>query len=386
MSSTHSEKQSSSLPIASSGNCNGISPSSFTNIWAEVDRNYNRGAALRPGFARGPSQIEDSFMWSSSFLNSDAAIGSGISGYNENLPNAGGSGVLIDPKQFPNEGLNTNHALRSTVNPTDSFDLFNVPFIDNNGRNGICCPPNQLFENTNNGVYIGNEYVPDVDLGHANEDENNDLYIGQSTIDDDFIWKAGFCQRLNAQQSMISTTGYAAEAVLPNSQAPSTSEASDVDWQHTQWPNTDENDILTLPRKKKHSKKLLPHKNLYIIHNDKYVCWYKGPAKPERCFAKSANLRYLYRHLRIHALKEREMDLPQEERVACNGIPEEMLYIDVSCPFKKVADQNKCRFFRETGTRWKVRTLERWENVMNRHKAAYHDSGDDLCASLDEKN
>ncbi|GJJ05985.1 hypothetical protein Clacol_000172 [Clathrus columnatus] len=108
---------------------------------AEVDRNYNRGAALRPGFARGPSQIEDSFMWSSSFLNSDAAIGSGISGYNENLPNAGGSGVLIDPKQFPNEGLNTNHALRSTVNPTDSFDLFNVPFIDNNGRNGMSFIP-----------------------------------------------------------------------------------------------------------------------------------------------------------------------------------------------------------------------------------------------------
>ncbi|GJJ06824.1 hypothetical protein Clacol_001020 [Clathrus columnatus] len=258
----HSEKQSSSLPIASSNNCNGISSSRFDNLWA-VEHNKEH-----PQFASGPLQSGDSFIslcWS---LNAETAVGSGLSGYNENLANVGSSGIQINPKQFPNQGLNTNHVLRFTVNPTgDSFDLFDVPFIDNNGRNDVV-NPSQLFDNTNNGVYIGNQYVPDVDLGLANEDEN-DLYIDQSTIDDDFIWKAEFCQHLINQQETISTTGYAAEAAIPNVPMPSTSEASHVDWQHTQWPDNNENDIFPFPRKKKHSKKLLPNKNLYILHNDK---------------------------------------------------------------------------------------------------------------------
>ncbi|GJJ06013.1 hypothetical protein Clacol_000200 [Clathrus columnatus] len=205
-STSYLQKHSSSFPIASPNNCDGISPSRFDNFWAEIEHNKER-----PQFASGPLQSEDSFM-SLCWSNAEAAGGSGISGYNENLANAGRSGVLIDPKQFPNQGLNVNHVLRSTVNPTgDSFDLFDVPFIDNNGRNDVVTP-SQLFDNTNNGVYIGNEYVPDVDLGLANDDEN-DLYIDQSTIDDDFIWKAGFCQRLINQRKMISTTGCAAGAV-----------------------------------------------------------------------------------------------------------------------------------------------------------------------------
>ncbi|GJJ06019.1 hypothetical protein Clacol_000206 [Clathrus columnatus] len=398
-STSDSQKQSSSLPIASSYNSDGVLPSSFNN-WAEGD--HNRETAFRPRFPSGPSESEDMSSW-----NTDAAVGSGINDYDENIVNSGSSGVLIDQKQY--EGWNTNHALLSTAKPsTDSFNLFDVPFLDNNCCNDVV-PPIQLFDSVNNGVYFGNQYVPNFDLGIANVEEN-DTYIDELTIDDDFIWKAGFCQRLNDQKS-ISTTGYAAEAGIPNFWLPSTSEASYVDGrQRRQWPlgqmggrfpkniqpsttlppeNTpsglhshltignDENvNASPSSRRKGYSKKPLPSKKLYTLDNDKYICRYKGPAKPEGCSIKTANMRYLCRHLRTHALKEWDMDITQEERVACNGMPEELLYIEVYCPFKKVADQSRCRFFRETGTMWKVKTLDRWENVMAYHKAKYHDTGD----------
>ncbi|GJJ06010.1 hypothetical protein Clacol_000197 [Clathrus columnatus] len=358
----------------------------------------------------------------------------------------GGGSALLEPEQSP--GTITNSQSLHSPSATTGFNLFDLP-LTNNSRHDIV-RSSQAFYDANNRVFFGNQ--SDFDFGSPHVDENTlasylpsvasnekdksivdpssapittnivDLQY-QMFIDlalDDLTSYAGFGQRLNAQ--MISMTGYAAEAVIPNVQMPSTSEASYDDRNRTEWPsgqmersyngnppvqfpqtfqpstsprgdihstlfptsdttvpridNNENMNITSAPssRKKRYSKKLLPSKSLYTLESGKYICRYKGPARPEGCSVKSGEIRYLCRHLRVHALKEIEMDITPEERVACNGVPEELLYLSVSCPFNKVANRGKCRYYRETGTIWKVDTLERWEKVMDRHKAEYHDT------------
>ncbi|GJJ07878.1 hypothetical protein Clacol_002084 [Clathrus columnatus] len=202
--------------------------------------------------------------------------------------------------------------------------------------------------------------------------------------DNNAILDAGFGQRSSASEQLISTAGYREEAI-PNArvQAPSTSNAPYAEWNRplnqmgerydgismgtyvdptlptpqkfTPSPTTnrtiapDENIPVTpttspAQTKRRYAKKPLPSDTLYTRQNGKYICQYKGPARPEGCSVKTADVRNLCRHLRNHARKEKKMNIPQEERVACNGVPGESLYLEVSCPFKKEADRGKCRF------------------------------------------
>ncbi|GJJ08078.1 hypothetical protein Clacol_002285 [Clathrus columnatus] len=180
---------------------------------------------------------------------------------------------------------------------------------------------------------------------------------------------ADFNQRSSALKQLTSTAGCSAEATTPNAHMPmpSTSKAPYVDWNRTLGqmgeryngismgtyvdptiptpqnspPSPTANHTIahdenvpatstTSPAttKRRYPKKPLPSETLYTIQNGKYVCQYKGPARPEGCSVKTADVRNLCRHLRNHALKEKKMDIPQEERVACNGLPGESLYLE----------------------------------------------------------
>ncbi|GJJ05871.1 hypothetical protein Clacol_000058 [Clathrus columnatus] len=178
------------------------------------------------------------------------------------------------------------------------------------------------------------------------------------------------CSQRPASQRLISKARYSAGAAIPNAhtQAPSTSNVPYAEWnptlgqmegkyndnamgeqvtdsmtqssQNFPSPNAtshtiayDENAPATsttspATTKRRYPKKPLPSKTLYTMQNGKYVCQYKGPARPEGCSVKTADVRNLCRHLRNHARKEKKMNIPQEERVACNGVPGESLYLE----------------------------------------------------------
>ncbi|GJJ05879.1 hypothetical protein Clacol_000066 [Clathrus columnatus] len=462
-----SQNQTSSLPSTSTSNAsNGVPQYNFNNFLTN-----NRETELF-------QTTQDSFL-SSSSQNNNTAVGSGmIDNLTENAASSG-SAVSLDLQQFSSV---ENHAYLSNANPTPSFDGFGLDFlnfIDNNGYNDCL----QTFNDPNNDMFFGNQYVPNFDFGSESTSTGNlssfqannsspglssapsqtstDVNIGtftddhlalsntaeyQSTImgkaavrtnvsldtvtftsdssalssrtDNNAILNAGFSQRSSEQQYLISTAGYGVETAIPNAHwhmgMPSTLKAPYVDNTpgqtegsengnpmgiHFTDPNTqlphnslpspttdhiidhDENIPTTsttspATTRRRYPKKPLPSSTLYTMQNGKYVCQYKGPARPEGCSVKTADVRNLCRHLRNHARKEKKMNIPQEERVACNGVPGESLYLEVSCPFKKEADRGKCRFYRETGTIWKVMTLERWEPVMNSHRAEYHSPDD----------
>ncbi|GJJ10755.1 hypothetical protein Clacol_004983 [Clathrus columnatus] len=468
-----SHNQTSSFPSAStSNNCNGVLQYYLNNFLTEIAN--SKETELRPQVA-GERQHGDG-LWD-----------------DQRSPENPTSSVLVDSEQFLSA---ENRAYLSNVNPTPSFNLCDLPFIDNNGQkvHGV-----QTFSYPNPGMFFGNQYAHNSDIGSEStsagyvsnlfDQANNssaglsstpsisqtstDCTVGMftgnflappntkeyrstlkekqtvrtnvslnsatSTSDSstlgsktDSKWQllaqcvvlinyglgnvnpnADFSQRSSALQKSISTAGYSAETAIPSvhwhMQMPSTSKAPYVDSTlgqrgipmetHSTDPTTqlpqnfpsstgtsyaiahDENVPATsktssATTKRRYLKKPLPSETLYTMQKGKYICQYKGPACPEGCSVKTADVRNLCRHLRNHARKEKKMNVPQEERVACNGIPGESLYLEVSCPFKKDADRGKCRFYRETGTIWKVMTLERWETVMDSHKAEYHSPGD----------
>ncbi|GJJ11690.1 hypothetical protein Clacol_005926 [Clathrus columnatus] len=398
-----SQNQTSCLPSTlTSTDCNGVPQYNFNNLLTN-----NRETELF-------QTTQDSFF-SSSSQNNHTAIGSGMINNPTEDAASSGSAVSLDLQQFSST---ENHAYLSNANPTPSFDGFGLDFlnfIDNNGYNdGI-----QTFSYPNNEMFFGNQYVPDFDFGSEStstgyvssffDQANNssaglssapstsqtsaDVNVGtfindhlalsntaeyQSTIkgkaavrtNDNTILDAGFSQRSNAQQYLISTAGYGAETAIPNAHwhmgMPSTLKAPYVDntpgqtegsdngnpmGTHVTDPNTqlpqnslpspttnhiidhDENIHTTsttspATTKRRYPKKPLPSKTLYTMQNGKYVCQYKGPARPEGCSVKTADVRNLCRHLRNHARKEKKMNIPQEERVACNGVPGESLYLE----------------------------------------------------------
>ncbi|GJJ05972.1 hypothetical protein Clacol_000159 [Clathrus columnatus] len=405
-STSNSKNQSSSLPSASSSNgWNGVPQLYFSNVLEQAHNTQQ--TAFHSHFT---PQTEDSSSLSSLWsLNDAAAVGTGM--MYDSSADAISAGSSRDQERFLSEGWMTNQSF-STTNATGGFDLFNVPSIDNGGDGSV--PP---ADNVHNGVFFENQYLPDFDFDFANIRQNN-APTGLSTpnvnvalmnlAQDNFVSNPGFGQRSNESPKLISMTGYAVQAAIPNFPMPSTSEVLNGDRTCTQWPHGqmegsenvdptiqsppvlplstsyppmehDENKEVTSPRpsrnKKRYPKKILPSSSLYAVESGKYICRYKGPAQPEGCSIKSREVRYLCRHLRIHALRESRMGIPQEDWVAWNGMPEELLYLRVSCPFQKEADRGKCRYYRENGTVWTVKSLDRWEKVMDRHKEEYHDPG-----------
>ncbi|GJJ05973.1 hypothetical protein Clacol_000160 [Clathrus columnatus] len=351
-SSTSSKEQAFPLPIASSSSANGWDgvPQIYpNNFFEQVDNNHP--TAFHPHDTRSPSQLDQSFLLSSWPPNDDASAGSGMMyGSSKNVINVENSSVSTDREKSVSEGWVTNHQSLPMANTASGFDAFNLSFIDNS-RNEVV-PSTQHLDIANNGAFFGNQYLPNFDFDFPHVEANN-APSGSSTTSDNFISNAGSSQHSNEPQTVTSTTGYTSQPAIPNISVPSTSEALNGNRNRAQSPLSqmeessnsdsttqtfpflpstshspmghDENiDVTSTPpsgNKKRYSK------SLYTVEKGKYVCRYKGPARPEGCSITSREVRYLCRHLRTHALKEREMGIAEEDRVACNGVPEEFLYL-----------------------------------------------------------
>ncbi|GJJ10131.1 hypothetical protein Clacol_004357 [Clathrus columnatus] len=121
----------------------------FHSFFTKIE--HDRAAAFRPRFATSPFQF-----WSSLTLDDDALE----------------LGMINDSiEKRINEQLKNTTPLMSSgasleTKATESFDLFDLPFIDGNTRNNLTKP----CKCPKNGVYFGNQYVPNFDCGSANED------------------------------------------------------------------------------------------------------------------------------------------------------------------------------------------------------------------------
>lgn len=122
-------------------------------------------------------------------------------------------------------------------------------------------------------------------------------------------------------------------------------------------------------------KQLLPSQELWErIGSAAWACRYIGPAAPFGCNAVLSSSRNLGRHMReIHAHEELMMDLPQDQRVAYNGLPDGLRSLRVTCPYKD-QDLNLCRFYRENNRRWETNGLGRKDKVIQDHILEYHHS------------
>ncbi|GJJ13658.1 hypothetical protein Clacol_007914 [Clathrus columnatus] len=124
---------------------------------------------------------------------------------------------------------------------------------------------------------------------------------------------------------------------------------------------------------KESGKRVLPSDTLYYKNDaGKFVCRYVGPACTQGFSQTTADLRSLIRHLRIHARKEVRSNTTEDQWVACNGMPDEILRPMIVCSIPE-EELHTCRYFREHGKRWTVKSMERWEGVIKEHQEEDHD-------------
>lgn len=127
-------------------------------------------------------------------------------------------------------------------------------------------------------------------------------------------------------------------------------------------------------KRKRRKQQPLPIPELWTcLGPTQWRCRYKGPAQPEGCTSVATTSRNLARHMRTHSRREVEMGLPEESRVAYNGLPDELRWMTASCPLDD-ADLPGCRYYRQNGYRWKMPTLLRPEYLVKQHVASDHNN------------